>query len=609
MVKLGCLNRKILLDSKLKVFGLSRPLNRLWFHISQSRRRQLLVLLILTIIASFFEFLSLGAVLPFLSILSEPESIGNLKFGNLSFSVLSGLSSRDSLLVLTIAFSFAALISALMRFLLFKMQTNISFGIGSDFSLNMYKKTLNQPYSYHIEKNSSELMSGILTKAKSIVGGTLIPLLSIFSGGILVLALMSTLVFFEPLLTTALVVGILTIYIVILKIIRKKINKYSATINQSHSQLVKTINEGLGNIRDVIIDGAQEQFSEHYKEIDRKLRSSMGNLQIASVSPRFGIEALGIVLISFLAYFFSSSGFLDAKNLIPSLGLIAFGSQKILPMLQQIYSSYVILQGNTYSLADCLEVLDLEFEDRLELSNQYKMPFNKSIIFENVSFSYPSARAKTVLNEINFSIPKGSRVGVIGLTGGGKSTLLDIIMGLLLPTHGRIMIDGIEITKVNQRSWRKLITHVPQSVFLADSSVAENIAFGVLKSDIDMQRVIQAAKKSKLHEEIQLMDGGYDAVVGERGVKLSGGQIQRIGIARALYREHPVIVLDEATSALDEVTESFIMESFKKLGSSVTILIVAHRLTTLKFCDFILEIDGGKAVNVGTFEEVFSNRP
>jgi len=377
-------------------------------------------------------------------------------------------------------------------------------------------------------------------------------------------------------------------------------------IARESSSVVKSLQEGLGGIRDVLIDGNQQVYCDVYGRAVFPLRRAEGNNSFIGQSPRFGIEAIGMMLIAALAYWLvgQPGGFARA---IPVLGTLAFGAQRMLPALQQLYSSWSSLQGNAASLKDVLDLLEQPLPDYGKSDGDSSMPFNHSITLCNISFRYHPDAAE-VLRSLDLRIPKGSRIGFIGTTGSGKSTLLDIVMGLLQPTQGTLDVDETIITQQNQRLWQRHIAHVPQSIFLADSSIEENIAFGIPKDRINHERVRRAAKQAQIADIIETWPKQYQTFVGERGVRLSGGQRQRIGIARALYKHADIIIFDEATSALDNETEAAVMQAIEELHEDLTVLIIAHRLTTLRNCDTIVELSNGSINAVGSYEEIVSTR-
>jgi len=360
----------------------------------------------------------------------------------------------------------------------------------------------------------------------------------------------------------------------------------------------------LGGIRDVLIDGTQATYCKVFRLADMSLRRAEANNQIIAQSPRYGVESLSIVLIVVLAYFLSSGeeGVLGA---LPLLGALAIGAQRMLPMLQQAYSAWSGIRGGQAVLRDALMLLEQPLPEYSEGTMKAEILFQQSIKLEDIKFRY-RGDAPWVLTGVDLEIKKGSCIGFIGTTGSGKSTVLDIIMALLFATEGSIKVDGVIITNKNHRGWQSRIAHIPQAIFLSDASIAENIAFGVPKEDIDHNLVNQAAKQAQIHDTIMNWVGHYNTVVGERGICLSGGQRQRIGIARALYKQADVLILDEATSALDNATEKAVMDAIRDAHKDNTILMVAHRLSTLKGCDQIIELENGAIKRQGTSADIIS---
>jgi ATP-binding cassette subfamily B protein len=381
----------------------------------------------------------------------------------------------------------------------------------------------------------------------------------------------------------------------------------SQRIAHQQSQVVKALQEGLGGIRDVLLDGAQPVYCKIYRDADYALRRAQGNNLFIAGSPRFFMEALGMALIAALAYVLSyrSGGIAQA---LPLLGALALGAQRLLPAMQQIYAAWATIVGSYASLKDTLELLDQPLPTELLERVAEPLHFKKAIQFRGVRFRYTN-EGPMVLDGFNLLITKGARVGFVGSTGSGKSTTLDLLMGLLTPTEGEILIDSQPLNCYRLRAWQQAIAHVPQSIYLADTTLAENIAFGVSRDSIDFNRVKQAARQAQIADFIETSSQGYQTHVGERGIRLSGGQRQRIGIARALYKQASILVFDEATSALDNVTEQTVMDAIEDLSSDLTILIVAHRLSTVRSCDTIVELDLGKLVEQGTYEELIERSP
>ena len=553
-------------------------------------------------LASCAEVLSIGAVLPFLGALMAPEKVFAHPLAQPIISTLALTEANQLSLPLTAAFIFAAVFSGAMRLILLWAQTRLGFAIGADFSIGIYKKTLYQPYSVHVARNSSQVIATISSKTGTVISGVLLPALIAVSSALILVTILVTLIVIDPLVALASFGGFGALYGVIVFSTKKRLGRDSRRIDQESNQVIKALQEGLGGIRDVLVDGAQATYCRIYQEADLPLRKSQANVQIIVNAPRFLIESIGMALISVIAYFLATreAGITSA---IPMLGALAIGAQRLLPVLQQLYASWSNIQGSKAPLQDVLNFLDQPIPEHADEPRPAPLPFSHSIHLVNIGFRY-ALTAPWALRGVDLKIHRGSRVGFVGTTGSGKSTLLDLFMGLLQPSEGALVVDATQITSENHRAWQAHIAHVPQTIFLADTTIAENIAFGVPQELIDHTRVRAAAHKAQIGETIESWENQYKTVVGERGVLLSGGQRQRIGIARALYKEADVIIFDEATSALDNQTEGAIMDVINGIDSDTTILIVAHRLTTLKGCDQIVELELGRVTRVGSYTEI-----
>jgi ATP-binding cassette, subfamily B, bacterial PglK len=579
-------------------------IKRLWGHLLPRRKKQLGVLSLLMIVASFAEVFTIGAVLPFLGVLTAPERIFAHEFAQPFITLLQIQSAEDLLLPFTLIFILAAVFAGLARMALLWVQTRLSMAIGADFSVQVYERTLYQPYSLHVSRNSSEILAGA-RKAEGLVYYIIQPMLLVVSSVVILVAVIATLLAIQPVIAFAAFLGFGLIYAVVVSITKRRIAHNSQIISVQQGKVTKAIQEGLGGIRDLLIDGTQPVYSKLYKDAFLPWQRALASNQVVGGSPRFGVEALGMVLIAGLAYVLAApSGVAGgATNAIPVLGALALGAQRLLPVLQQIYNAYIIIKGNQASTQDALNLLDQPMPEHAHAPPARPMAFNTGITLKDLGFRY-APQGPWVLRHLNLEIPKGSRVGFVGVTGSGKSTLLDLVMALLTPAEGALLIDNAAITPQNIRAWQAHISHVPQAIFLSDTSIAENIAFGVPPEQIDLYRVKQAAQQAQIAQTIAGWRNGFDTLVGERGVRLSGGQRQRIGIARALYRRANVIIFDEATSALDNETEAAVMQAVETLGRDITILIIAHRLTTLRNCDLIVELANGGIKAVGGYEQM-----
>jgi ATP-binding cassette subfamily B protein len=556
------------------------------------------------IFASFAEIISIGAVLPFLGVLTAPARIFEIPAAQSVIHALKLTEPAQLLLPLTIAFGVAALLAGAMRLLLLWANTRLSFATGADLSISIYRRTLYQPYAVHCARNSSEVINGITTKTHYVINGIIAPILTLISSGIMLTAILIAILSVDPFIALTAFGGFGLIYLTIIRLTRKRLLKNSQINALQSTQVIKSLQEGLGGIRDVLIDGSQATYCQIYNNADHQYRRAQGNNSFIGAAPRYAMEALGMLLIAALAYQLAQQPDGVAKA-IPILGALALGAQRLLPVLQQAYGAWSTIQSSQASLQDTLELLDQPLPAYADQPPAKPMTFKHELSLKQLSFRY-SPQSPYVLKNLNLTIEKGSRVGFIGTTGSGKSTLLDIVMGLLQSTEGLLLIDGKPITTSNNRAWQAHIAHVPQAIFLADSSIEENIAFGIPKDKIDHKRVRQAAQQAQIAGIIETWPKQYQTFVGERGIRLSGGQRQRIGIARALYKQADVIIFDEATSALDNETEQAVMQAIESLSEDLTILIIAHRLTTLKNCTQIIELSNGKIMRVGTYNDVIN---
>lgn len=574
---------------------------RLWAQIEYRRRWQLCFLVIVTLLASLAEMVSIGSVVPFIGVLLEPDKL--LGSPIIEFTtVLFSLQKNQLLFALTTFFVIAVLFSGGMRIALLWTQTRLGFAIGADISLKLYTNILYQPYSSHLSRNSSQIIAAISGKTNSAIYNYLLQILLIASSSLILLCVITMLTLMDLRIALTLFGGFGTLYILIVLATKKTLARDGRRVSNETDKVVKAMQEGLGGIRDIIIDGTQGVFCQLFRDADEPLRRAQANIQVIAGLPRFIIESLGLGLIAAVAYTLTVlQG--DVVSALPILGAFAIGAQRLLPTLQQIYHSWSVIEGARANVSDVLDLLEEPTSENFHCAGENSVVFEKKINIKDTYFRYDNER-DWALNNINIIIEKGSRTGIIGTTGSGKSTLVDIIMGLLEPTFGSLIVDDEVITCKNSRSWQRHIAHVPQSIFLCDATIAENIAFGTPKNKINIQRVADAAKKAQISGYIESLKNGYNTIIGERGVRLSGGQRQRIGIARALYKNAQLIILDESTNALDGNTETAVMEAIQCIDKNVTILIVAHRTSTLAFCTNIIELEAGNIKRTCSYNDL-----
>lgn len=567
-----------------------KPLSILWKNLSKKRKLQLGFLLTLMLVGSVAELVSIGSIVPFLVVFTTPEKIGEYT-ALLNLTDLRHWTHQDPILLVFGFFVFATIISAAIRTLLLWIQINMSYSIGADYSREIYRRTLHQPYIEHVNKNSSEVIADILGKVSAVVRNGILPVLMIINSLIILTVVFGIFSVTHPQVAMVVMLGFGSIYCIVILSTRSRLRNNSFIISSSSAQVLKALQEGLGGIRNVIIDGTQDRYCTIYAGSDNKLRRAQAANEFLASSPRLLVEAIGIVLIGSLCYVMTRIEN-DANELIPIFGALALGAQRLMPSVQQLYQGWAMIKGGQALLVDVANQFLQPFAPNISAQRAGRISFRSSLHLDGVSYRYPQKKNE-VLKTINLEIRKGSKVGIMGKSGEGKSTLVDILMGLLTPTRGLVKVDNVVIGEHNIRSFQNDISHVPQLIYLADVSIAENIALGVAASEIDIDRVKFASKIAAIDSFIESLDDKYDTIVGERGARLSGGQVQRIGIARALYKRSSILIIDEGTSAIDSATESQILRNLKRELDSLTIIMIAHRLSTLENCNEVYYLDHG----------------
>jgi ATP-binding cassette subfamily B protein len=585
-------------------------LSQLWAHLARRRRLQLGVLLLVMLASSVAEVLSLAAVLPFLAVLANPEGLWNQPLVQQWAPRLGIAGAQELLLPITIAFALAALAAGAIRLLNLWLNGRLAAAIGSDLSCEAYRRTLYQPYAVHLARNSSELIASISTEVNRLISQVLNPLLLLLSSGLIAASLGLALLAIDWAIAVGagLVVGL--VYVVAMAASRRPLQVMGQRQVLLNRQLIQALQEGLGAIRDVLLDGTQAFYADTYRRADQPLRRTVADASFLSTYPRLVLEPVGMALIAVMGFVLVRQQ--GVARALPLLGALALGAQRLLPVVQKVYEGWAQTSNAKGSLEKVLELLAQPLPGGQSQGRTKPLDLRQGLSFETVHFAY-GPELPEVLRGIDLEIRRGERIGIIGSTGSGKSTTLDLLMGLLLPSAGRILVDGEDLHDHEHperlSSWRATIAHVPQSIYLADSSIAENIAFGLAKDQIDMGQVRLAAEQAQIAGFIESSQAGYNSFVGERGIRLSGGQRQRIGIARALYKQAQVLVFDEATSALDNETEVAVMEAIEGLSKELTILMIAHRLSTVQRCDRVIRLEQGEIAHDGKPVDVLASQP
>jgi len=531
--------------------------------------------------------ITLSSVVPFIAIIVQPEQILDYALVRKIIEILNLSSNLVITKVISIFFITAAFVSGILRIFVLRVSLNLSQTTGADLSSDMFRRTLNQPYLEHVNRNSSDVISGITQKV-SAATSVLTGLISFTTNLVLGLGILIILLIVDPVVASAAILAFGSAYVVITILSKKTLKQNSFTIARNQTETIRTSQEGLGGIREVILKRRQLYFSNWYKKNVSQLAQALASNQFLTLAPRYFMETVALILIGLFTFFASGNSELITSTL-PTLGALALGAQRLLPILQQLYGNLSLVLGSQKSIIDVVNLLE-QFEEVSDTENLYrKMTFNEKITLEDVRFRY-SPSEPYILNDVNIEIKKGECIGFIGETRSGKSTIIDLTLGLLTPTAGSVLIDGKAINSLTASTWQNLVSHVPQHIFLTDTSIEENIAFGIARKDIDRERIKLVCGQASLDTFIDTLPQKYETRVGERGTKLSGGQRQRIGIARALYSNAKVLILDEATNALDDVTERRILSSINKLSPNLTILMITHRTETLNICDRIYSL-------------------
>ena len=581
-----------------------RKLFALLDHVERKRFWLLTVLLVMVAVA---EIMGISAVLMLLNVLSEPQILQSdarlaAVYDWFGFSDTFSFQIWLSVGVLVVVMGGLA-VKAFGTYALVRFSTMRGYTV----STRLLTAYLSQPYPWFLNRNSAELANNLLTQVDGLVARVIQPCLRLVSNGLLVLAILCFLMAVDPLVTvvSALVLGLG--YGMIYMRFRGRLHVLGEDMMNAFEDRFVVAQEATGGIKDVKVMGLEAGYVRTYAAAAQKAAQSGATMGVMAELPRFILEAItfGTLLGLILLLLFRNEGNITA--IVPTLGVIAFSTMRLLPSLQQIYHSLVAIRGATPVLDTIVhDIAATPARAILDAPAPKPMPLERSLELSNVSFAYAEAERPT-LRGVDLSIRARTTVGIVGGTGAGKTTLVDLILGLLTPDEGEILVDGTPITDETRRAWQMTLGYVPQSIFLTDDTIASNIAFGVPKDRIDMAGVERAARAAALHDFVLSdLPQGYQTLVGERGVRLSGGQRQRIGIARALYRDPTLLIMDEATSALDNITERIVMEAVQNIRADKTVILIAHRLSTVKSCDTIFLMDRGRLLAQGSYDELLA---
>lgn len=574
--------------SYLNKYQIFRIFNEYVSHIPKKRNKLIIFSFALIFITVFFELINVASLLPVLKSFTASEDLNNLQIYNFIFQLFNINTNNSKIICTTLIFIFLILISNTIKILTFYLNARIAAVIGSDLCSKVYQNAICQPYYYHLSKNTNDIISNIITGSQIIVSVVNTVLRSVLSIITFIFVLIALFWINGKIAIFSLTIFSL-IYIIIMFYFKTILKNKSAKIYKINVKIVKLIQESFGNIKDIILDNSQNFFIKDYRQVDLIKRKQEAEIDLLGRLPFYFIEALALISIVLIGLFLAV--YLNDSYILPILGSIGLGLQRLLRSFQELYQGWVFVQGRIKILTSFLLYLNLKTNKYLLFSDKERFDFQKSIILKNVFFKY---NENLILENFNLEINKGKIIGIKGRTGRGKSTLINLIMGLLIPTKGEVLVDGVNINAVqNERIKMKYfnsISHVSQDIYLSNLSFAENIAFGVPYEQIDINRVKNAAKKAFIYDFINSTIDAFRTTVGERGINLSGGQKQRIGIARALYKGSTILILDEATSSLDYHTEELVIKNIQSNDNCLTVIMIAHRLSTLDKCDLIIEL-------------------
>ncbi len=569
------------------------------------QRRRFFILQVLVVIMAVIEIIGIASILPFMALVGDMSLITQQIYLAEIYQ-MSGVNSESEFIFLLGAVVLIMLfISASVSMYTVWKLSMFANVVGVEISSTLYTYYLRQNWLFHTTASSAQLTKKIATETQRVTQGILVPLMQMNAKAVLVLLLSVSLFAYDPKVA---LIGLLTFslaYTILYKIVRTLLHRNGTTISEMNEQRFRLKNDGFGGIKDILLLGRANDLIKRFNQSGDRLAFSQGTNIALAHAPRYFMElvAFGSMISLVLYLVVNHNGNLGI--ILPILSVYALAGFKLLPALQQIYAGAATIKGSVSAFESIQHDLSDFFNQETKAPVQEKkyLPFKRDILLENITFTYPG-KTVSAINKLDMSIPVNSLIGLVGPSGAGKSTLIDIILGLITPQFGKIMVDETLVTPENCRSWQNTIGFVAQDIFLSDGTIAENIAFGIHKSEINIDKVRETLKLAQLTELIDSLDKGIETPVGERGIQLSGGQRQRIGIARALYHDAELLVFDEATSSLDGITENMIMESITNLTGQKTIVIIAHRLKTVQKCDQIFFMDQGKVIDYGSYEKL-----
>lgn len=583
---------------------------KIFLLLENDEQKEFRILLLATILAALFQSFGVAAIFPFMSMVLQPEIIRQSPWMGALYSFL-GFSGTNGFIIF---FGCVLLVLIVVGNLLSTYALWFQFGfvwrINHRLSTALLRKYLFFPYDFFLNHNSAELGKNVLAEVNEMTRNFLIPLMMVITKMLMATAILGLLMLMNPVVTLVAGVTIGGTYTLILGYFRRKLNSAGRKRLKLNTQRYKAVNEAMGGIKEVKILGKESHFLDQFATYSQRFSELQAWQEIIGKVPRHLMEIVsfgGVVVLTLIILVTKD----NVQQAIPLISLYAFAGYRLMPALQDAFNSLTTLQFSSAIVDRIHADITIESPDASPVladgEDVERLPFEDGIRLEHVNYAYPNSR-EVVVNDVSLSIQRNTAIAIAGPTGSGKTTLVDIILGLLTPDSGRILVDGQAITSKNRTAWQRNLGYVPQQIYLSDDTVTRNIAFGTPDEQIDINAVIRAATIANIHEFItEKMPDGYDTLVGEQGIRLSGGQRQRIGLARALYHDPEIMVLDEATSSLDGITEAAVIRAMENVAKLKTMIIIAHRITTIRNCDVIYVMDKGQITAQGTYEELMAN--
>ncbi|HDS05875.1 MAG TPA: ABC transporter ATP-binding protein [Deltaproteobacteria bacterium] len=578
---------------------------KLLFLISGKGRFKFFILLAAMFINSLLEMIGVGSIPVFILIISNPEKIMQHQWAA-PFVGLFDITTSKSLLTWGAVFLIGLFVAKnVFLSLLIYIKTRIIYNEQVRLGNRLFKAYMKASYPFFLNRNSAELLRNVNNETRLIISGVILPLLQTVLDGLVLVMIVILLMAVEPVVSLLAFAILGSVSFIFIRFTNKKNKAYGKEARQHRRRMNKIVLEGISGIKDIIVMGRENSFLSRYNFSAVRTAITLRYKQMISQLPKPFMETIAVVGMLLIVLMLLVLG-RDINSLLPVLTLFAVAAMRLLPVLKDIVAAYTDIRYNVYAIDPVyndLKLLEKDADRQLKKEKKIDItpyPFVSEIVFKNVSYRYPQGNVQAVRN-INLNIPKGAVVGLVGPSGAGKTTLVDILLGLLKPQEGKVLADKQDIF-ADVRRWRKNVGYIPQFIHLNDDTIRRNIAFGLPDDEIDEALVWEAINASQLEEFVRELPKGLDTVVGERGTRLSGGQRQRIGIARALYGNPPVLIMDEATSALDNITEKYVIDALDKLRGDRTIIIIAHRLTTVRNCDVVYLMNEGRILEQGSYE-------